>query len=223
MNHLDKLGDRSWAVDLPGHGNDHSDRAKVTLDVYIDGVVKFIERHDLRDFVLAGHSMGGLVLPGVVARIPERIKRVVFVSAFVVNDGEAAIDPTTDRAKALIEFANSRPDKSLPIEAMADQFRQYFIQDGTRELQDFVMSGLCPQPIAPLVTPVAMRAFHEAPVPHSYVVCKQDLVPDGEPQWHPTFSGRLKNPTIRFIDCGHEVMFTQPVACAQALHELANS
>jgi hypothetical protein len=44
----------------------------------------------------------------------------------------------------------------------------------------------------------------------------------GDPKlWHPGFSWRLRNPTTRSLKCGHELMFTQPVATARALIELA--
>src|SRR3989442_1257803 len=88
INQLEHQGNRALAVDLPSHGADRFDRARVTLPIYVDGVVKFIENHDLRNVVLAGHSMGGLVISGVAQKIPKRIKRVVFVTAFVMLDGE---------------------------------------------------------------------------------------------------------------------------------------
>jgi hypothetical protein len=38
---------------------------------------------------------------------------------------------------------------------------------------------------------------------------------------HPTYSGRLRNPSIRKVKSSHEVMFTHPTACAEALYEFA--
>ncbi len=73
INQLEKLGDRAYAVDLPGHGMNQADRSKVTLQSYVDSVAEFIERHDLKNVVLAGHSLGGLTIPGVAAKIPARI------------------------------------------------------------------------------------------------------------------------------------------------------
>jgi len=220
INQLDKRGDHAFAVDLPGHGTNYFDRAKVTLDVYVDSVAKFIEDRGLRDVVLAGHSMGGLVISGVTGRIPKRIKRVVFVTAFVMKDGETPLEPT-DNVKALIDAANSRYDKSIPIDTMAEQFRANFMQDGSKALQDFVLSALSPQPIAPLINPVAMKEFHRAGVPQSYLVCENDKVLTPGGNWHPYYSSRLDHPTIRTVKSGHEVMFTKPIECADALYELA--
>ncbi len=219
INELDKHGDRCSAVDLPGNNGNPFDRVKVNLQVYVDSVVKWIEGHCLREVVLAGHSMAGLVMPGVVARIPKRIKRVVFVSAMVAEDGKPILDPAV--GNPLLETANARYDKSMPAEGLGEIFRKFFIQDASRELQDWVLAGLCPQPAKPFTEPVAMKEFHATGVPQSYLVCENDLAPDGHPLWHPTYSGRLTNPSIRKVKSGHEVMFTKPRECAEALYEFA--
>jgi hypothetical protein len=40
-------------------------------------------------------------------------------------------------------------------------------------------------------------------------------------RFHPLFTERLRNPTLRSIKSGHGVMFTKPVECARAIAELA--
>jgi pimeloyl-ACP methyl ester carboxylesterase len=221
QRHLEEGGDRTFAVDLPSHGASKFDRAKVNLQVYVDSVAKFIEERDLRDVVIAGHSMGGLVISGVAQKIPKRLKRVVFVTAFVMLDGERAIDLSRPEMKALGDVAASRPDRSIPIEVMEARFREAFIQDASKDLQDFVVSALAPQPLAPLADPVPMKEFYKLDIPTSYVICEDDVALAPQIMWHPHFSSRLKNPTTRSIKSGHEVMFTKPVECARALHELA--
>ena len=44
---------------------------------------------NLNDIVLIGHSYGGMVISGVAEQIPERINRLVYLDAFVPNDGES--------------------------------------------------------------------------------------------------------------------------------------
>lgn len=222
ISELDRLGDRGYAVDLPGHGQNHYDRSKVSLTTYVDSVVKFIEERDLRDVVIAGHSLGGLTISGVTARIPERIKRTVFVTAVVPLDGKPLLDSANPGLKTLIDAANSRPDHSMPLEAMGPDFYAGLMNDVPVELHPWIKASLNPQPIGPMIEPVPMKAFNESGVPTAYIVCENDKTPvDGGVQWHPHFSSRLKNPALKFINCGHEVMFTRPAECARALHELA--
>jgi pimeloyl-ACP methyl ester carboxylesterase len=219
INQLERLGDRAYAVDLPGHGMNVVDRATVTLDRYVNSVADFIERHDLKNVVLAGHSLGGLTIPGVAAKIPNRIKRVVWVTALVMLDGEPLADA---KDSPLAAIANSRPDRSIPLEMMGEAFLKGLTNDMSQPMIDYLKTAVCPQPAAPMITPVAMKPYFDTGIPSSYLVCEDDQTPvPGAPNWHPHFSSRLKNPTLKFIKCGHEVMFTRPVECAHALHDLA--
>jgi pimeloyl-ACP methyl ester carboxylesterase len=219
INQLERLGDRAYAVDLPGHGMNRADRSKVTLESYVNSVAEFIERHDLKNVVLAGHSLGGLTIPGVAAKIPTRIKRVVWVTAMVALDGETIIDVANS---PLAAAADTVPERSIPIEMMGPDFLNGLANDMTPELREYVLSALGPQPIAPILEKVKMAPYFATGIPSSYLVCEDDKTPvAGAPNWHPHFSSRLKNPTLKFVKSGHEVMFTHPVECARALHELA--
>jgi len=221
INELGKRGDRCFAVDLPGNNGNPMDRAKVTLGIYVDAVARYIEDRELRNVVLAGHSMAGLVLPGVASKLPKRIKRVVFVSAMVAEDRKPIFDPSNPAIAQLAELANSRYDKSIPIDAMADNFRKFFMQDASREMQDWILSALCPQPVKPFFEPSDMAAFHSSGVSQSYLICEDDIAPDGNARFHENYLPRLRNPSIRKIKSGHEVMFTRPKECAEALYEFA--
>ncbi|MGC2491756.1 alpha/beta fold hydrolase [Candidatus Binatus sp.] len=220
VNQLEKLGDKAYAVDLPGHGMNQADRSKVTLQNYVDSVAEFIERHQLKDVVLAGHSLGGLTIPGVAAKIPSRIKRVVWVTALVALDGQPIVDPVTS---PIAQGADSLPERSISIEMMGKEFVDGLSNDMAPAMKEYVLAAVGPQPIAPMMTPVAMAPYFATGIPSSYIVCEDDQTPvAGAPNWHPYFSSRLNNPTLKFVKSGHEVMFTHPVECAQALHELAH-
>jgi pimeloyl-ACP methyl ester carboxylesterase len=219
INQLEKLGDRAYAVDLPGHGMNRVDRTKITLSSYVDSVAAYIEQHDLKDVVLAGHSLGGLTIPGVAVKIPARVKRVVWVTAMVALEGEPIVDPATSPLAAAID---SLPEGSVPIEMMGKEFLEGLSNDMAPAVKEYVLSALGPQPVKPMLGLVPMAAYFATGIPSSYIVCEDDQTPiTGAPNWHPHFSSRLKNPTLKFVKSGHEVMFTHPVECAQALHELA--
>src|SRR5690606_35841090 len=66
--------------------------AGLTIADSVDAVVDDIVRHDLDDVVLVGHSMAGITMPGVAARIPERLRHLVFVACTVPPDGAAIVD-----------------------------------------------------------------------------------------------------------------------------------
>jgi pimeloyl-ACP methyl ester carboxylesterase len=74
---------------LTGQGDRvHLARPDIGLNTHIDDVVNMILYEDLRDIILVGHSYGGMVISGVADRVPDRIKRLVYLDALVPNDGD---------------------------------------------------------------------------------------------------------------------------------------
>lgn len=75
-------------VTLTGLGERmHLNSTEVDLQTHINDVVNTILFEDLHDVVLTGHSYGGMVITGVMDRVPERIRHVVFLDAAVPDDG----------------------------------------------------------------------------------------------------------------------------------------
>jgi len=214
VRQLEKLGNRALAVDLPGRGENLPDPKTITLSTHVDFVTGYIEDRGLDGVILVAHSMGGLVTTGVAQRIPQRIKRLIFISAFVMLDRENPMvllkapqqteaGPTWKKPRSGVDFMRARS-----------------LQDASRGLQDFVISALVPEQLKVMDEPVPMKEFYRLDLPTSVIVLEDDLAIDPM-RFHPFFTRRLRNPTIRSIKSGHAVMFTKPVECAQALHELA--
>jgi len=70
----------------------HLNSPDIDLETHINDVVNLILFEDLHDIVLTGHSYGGMVITGVMDRIPERIRHVVFLDAAVPEDGMSLFD-----------------------------------------------------------------------------------------------------------------------------------
>jgi pimeloyl-ACP methyl ester carboxylesterase len=69
----------------------HLSKPDIGLSTHIEDVVNTILYEDLHDIILVGHSYGGMVITGVADRVPARINRLVYVDAFVPNDGESVM------------------------------------------------------------------------------------------------------------------------------------
>jgi pimeloyl-ACP methyl ester carboxylesterase len=87
------LRDKGFQVyrpQLTGQGDRvHLARPDIGLNTHIEDVVNTILYEDLHDIILVGHSYGGMVITGVADRVPDRIKRLVYLDAMVPNDGES--------------------------------------------------------------------------------------------------------------------------------------
>ena len=104
----------------------HLASPEVNLTTHITDVVNAILFENLTDIVLVGHSYGGMVISGVADRIPERIRKLVYLDAMVPNDGESVMsimDPKGEGMSRMIQGdyivpawvkADQKPPKDVP-------------------------------------------------------------------------------------------------------------
>ncbi|MFL6547998.1 MAG: alpha/beta fold hydrolase [Povalibacter sp.] len=86
-------GHTVYRATLTGLGErEHLNSPDIDLQTHINDVVNLILYEDLHDVVLTGHSYGGMVITGVMDRIPQRIRHVVFLDAAVPDDGMSLWD-----------------------------------------------------------------------------------------------------------------------------------
>jgi len=76
---------------LTGQGERvHLASTSIGLQTHINDVVNMILYEDLRNIVLVGHSYGGMVITGVADSLADRIKKIIYLDAFVPLSGESA-------------------------------------------------------------------------------------------------------------------------------------
>ncbi len=89
LAHLSAERYRPLALDLPGHG----DRVDAPRPIGFDGCVESVLESSPERFVLVGYSMGGRIALHVALAAPERVARLVLISA------TAGIDDPEERAR----------------------------------------------------------------------------------------------------------------------------
>lgn len=72
----------------------HLARPDIDLDTHITDVVNVLIYDDLRDVVLVAHSYGGMVGTGVADRARDRVRLLIYLDAFVPDDGQSLYDLT---------------------------------------------------------------------------------------------------------------------------------
>jgi pimeloyl-ACP methyl ester carboxylesterase len=118
---LTQQGHLVYRPSLTGQGERvHLASPEVGLSTHINDVVNTILFEKLNNIVLVGHSYGGMVITGVADRVPDRIKRVIYLDAFLPNDGESLTSMQGPQGK---EWMNSmtRDGFVVPSWVKADQ------------------------------------------------------------------------------------------------------
>lgn len=149
---LTGLGDRA-----------HLASPEVGLATHVEDITATIETMDLHEVVLTGQSYGGMVVTGVVDRIPDRLRRVVYLDAFVPSDGQSCNDLCG-------------PKWTAHVRRLADEegagWSVRFPFSGTLGLPDEVaawyLPRLAPQPLATLDDPAVLTGAGDQ-VPRSFV------------------------------------------------------
>lgn len=90
---LEAAGHKVYAPDLPGLGTRGAEGGPdIDLSAHIADVARLIEREHLAQVILVGHSLGGMVVSGVADKMPDRIAEVIYIDAFLPENGESAMD-----------------------------------------------------------------------------------------------------------------------------------
>ena len=88
---LENHGHTVTAIDLPGSIGNQQSIPHVTMESYIKTVTAAIEALG-HNVILAGHSMAGAVISQVAEIIPDKIERLVYVAAFLLQDGDSVLE-----------------------------------------------------------------------------------------------------------------------------------
>jgi pimeloyl-ACP methyl ester carboxylesterase len=217
IRRLEERGHTAFGPTVAGHGK--GARRQVSHAQSTQSIVDFILEQELTDIVLVGHSYGGTIICKVVEAIPERVRRLVFWSALVLNDGESMLEafPPAHR-EMFIKLAAESPDNTVTLPF--DIWREVFINDGDQDLARWSYDQLSPEPFQQLIEPLDLKKFYSLPTPRSYLVATEDTVmPQGEWGWHPRMSSRLGLYRLVQMPGSHELIFSNPIGLADKIIE----
>lgn len=97
---LRKAGAEVFTPSLTGIGERaHLASPAVDVSTHVADVLGTLEYERLKHVVLVGHSYAGMVVTGVAERAPERIGTLVYLDAFVPQNGQALLDLLPDRVR----------------------------------------------------------------------------------------------------------------------------
>lgn len=96
-------GHEAYAVTLSGlEETAEGSAAGMNLDTHISNVIELLEVEDLSEVILCSHSYGGMVATGIADRMAERIAALVYLDAFVPEDGQSWWDIANEHFRRLI-------------------------------------------------------------------------------------------------------------------------
>jgi pimeloyl-ACP methyl ester carboxylesterase len=214
IERLEQLGHTAYAPTVAGHGKGVP--KDVTHADETQSIVDFIVDKDLTNFILVGHGYAGTIISKAVEIIPERVRRLVFWSAYVLNDGESALEILPATIELLTQMAATSSDSTFTIPF--EMWRDVFINDAEPDLVQRAYAQLSPEPFGPWAEPLRMEKFHSLQTPRSFLVGTEDMVVSPA-DLGSRMSSRLGEFRLVQMPGSHEAIFTNPIGVADKFIE----
>lgn len=188
---------------------------EVDLDTHIADIANLIRWEELTDVVLVGHSYGGCVISGVADRLGEKIAALVYLDAFVLEDGQSLHDTLppehrqgqVDGAMALGEGWRVPPIPAAVFNVNAAD-------------RAWVDAQCTDQPLATFQQ--KLRLAHKAAPPRTiHYIYAADW--EGTPFTAFYEGAKARGWATREIACGHDIMLDRPEELTAALLQAAAS
>jgi pimeloyl-ACP methyl ester carboxylesterase len=197
-------------------GNAPGDAKDTTLEDAITSMVDFVTQTGLRDFVLVGHSYGGMVITGIADRLPAgTIRRLVYWNAFVPEDGEALNDLVPDYFLSMFDaMAQADGTVMMPFPI----WREALTNDMDEMSSRAAYEKLVPQPYRTFSDKIALSRPPAAfEMGKSYINFTEDTGMPADMPWHPRLSRKLGLFRLVQGPGGHEVCFSDPDLAAERI------
>jgi pimeloyl-ACP methyl ester carboxylesterase len=181
----------------------------VNLDTHIEDVVNLIRWEELSDVVLCGHSYGGCVISGVADRVPDRIRSLVYLDAFVLEDGESLHDllPEGQRQQQLDGVKNAGEGWKVP------PIPGEFFHVNAKDLA-WMNSQCTMQPLATFQQKIRLTGAIRNVRNVTFILATGY---DHSPFMPSYEKAKARGWKILSLPCGHDVMLDMPPELTQAL------
>jgi pimeloyl-ACP methyl ester carboxylesterase len=183
-------------------------------DVLLADTLDYLEREDLRDVVLVGHSFGSLIAGLVTDRAPERIAHLVIIDGGIPQDGQSIFgripkEIVAKRQKLVqqvngVEVLPFAPPGSLIIDDPA--------------LAAWTHQRLTPHPLACYTKPIRMHHPAGNGRPMTYIACTRPRYPLSAGM-HERVQA-MSHIRFRPIEAGHNCIISAPDLVARELLEI---
>ncbi|TXG83280.1 MAG: alpha/beta fold hydrolase, partial [Thermomicrobiales bacterium] len=182
----------------------------IDLSTHISDVLGVLEYEDLTNVVLVGHSYGGMVISGVAEQADSRLGTVVYLDAFLPEDGKALRDYAP--GDVLDEMVETQGDGwRLPSFMFAADFGVTDVDDAA-----WVDARLGDQPYKTFTQPLDLTAKSGDTFNRAYILTTQHtFIPHAERAQRDGFD------YYELFSAGHDSMVTQPAELTELLLGLA--
>jgi pimeloyl-ACP methyl ester carboxylesterase len=205
---LRAAGQEVYTPTLTGLGERrHLFNPEITMETHILDILNVLMFEDLHRVLLVGHSYGGAVITGVAERAAERLSHLVYLDAFVPQDGEAV--------------------KDLYDPPVADALAQHYLNGGKGRSEDAAVAEdarFTAHPLKTFVHPLQLKNKAAAVLPRTYIFCteKQEMGLRAQGIIRSADRAKAAGWGYHELNTGHHPMWTMPRELTDILLSIPN-
>jgi pimeloyl-ACP methyl ester carboxylesterase len=216
--HLEALGHSVLAVDLPGRQGKGKPGWGLSLQHYVDDLAGTVER-DPGKVVLVGHSLGGMSIAAVAEKMPHKVERLIFLTAWVSMKGSNMVELGRENTGSDLHRATGASLLRGLITPKPESFQEVFCADCSEQDAAWARGQLVPDSLRTAFTRLPLSSARFGTVPSSYVRCANDraLTPAQQQRMLESIGCRR----AMTLASSHSPFLSMPQELAQALHDMA--
>jgi pimeloyl-ACP methyl ester carboxylesterase len=211
---LTSRGHQVRTPDLPATGADTTDPKQATLPSWARFVADLVER-EREEVILVGHSRGGIVISQAAELVPERVRRLVYVSAYLLPNGATLADAARADTDSLVTPNMVPASAGVTCMLRADIVRAALYTRCSDADAAWATGRLWPEPLKPLVTPLRLSAGRFGRVPRVYIECSADRAVT--PAAQRAMQAALPCESVFALDTDHSPFLSRPAGLAELL------
>lgn len=217
---LHAKGHTVLAPDLAGMGSDTRKVPQDTLRIWADDVAELV-RNQVEPVVLVGHSRGGIVISEVAERVPDRIRQLVYLTAYLVPPGS-----TLAEMRSLVPSGLRRDQLLLSTDGLytmvaPDAARDLFYHLAPEGMAAYTEHPLSPEPIAAARCALQLSEERYGSVPRAYIEALRDQMIEIALQRQ--MQALQPCGQVVTLDSDHSPFYSMPGELAEVLDGLARN
>src|SRR5713226_9742679 len=176
---LHQSGHRVLAPDLPGHGQDMTPLSAVNTQLIFQCLNDLLDG-EVEPVILVGHSSGGMLITALADLRSEKVKTLVYLSAFLLPPGVLPRTLAKEDTESILSSSLLIDEQRRVVTVKPEAAKAVFYADCTDENATWATCLLVPEPLR---TPVPQEETSQSPtsikterntIPRVYIECLQD-------------------------------------------------
>ena len=212
-----EAGHYVFTPDLPGHGTDSTPSIEISMERYVKTITDLLDIQK-EPVILVGHSFNGITISRVAELHPEKIEKLVYLTAFLLPEGGSFFKAVSgvEGSKAVENFyLTENEEYALVKEA---EMHNAFAHDIPLEAFEAAKPSIVPEPVAPLGYELEITDKNFGMLPKYYIECTEDRAIPIAVQ-RSMYQGKVEK--VFSLNTSHTPNFSQPGELAKILLEIA--